>query len=116
MKGFTKIFVATCLFAFAQNTTVLAQTATCVDGRDPVTGQKCANAVTSAVAFLRINPDARGGSMGDVGIATSADANSMHYNPSKIAFAEKNMSISATYTPWMRALGLNVELLDSEAE
>ncbi len=107
MKGFTKIFVATCLFAIAQTQTMLAQTATCVDGRDPITGQKCANAVTSAVAFLRINPDARGGSMGDVGIATSADANSMHYNPSKIAFADKNMSISATYTPWMRALGLN---------
>ena len=107
MKGFTKFFVAFSLFAFAKTQSVQAQTAVCVDGHDPITGQKCANAVTSAVAFLRINPDARGGSMGDVGIATSADANSMHYNPSKIAFADKNLSISATYTPWMRALGLN---------
>ena len=107
MKGFSKIFAATCLFAFAQNMALTAQTAECVDGRDPITGQKCANAVTSAVAFLRITPDARGGSMGDVGIATSADANSMHYNTSKIAFADKNLSVSATYTPWMRALGLN---------
>ncbi len=80
--------------------------ARCVDGFDPVTGERCANAVTSAVPFLRIVPDARGGAMGDVGIATSVDPNGMHYNPSKLAFADKNVSISATYTPWMRNLGL----------
>lgn len=78
----------------------------CVDGKNPITGEPCANAVTSAVPFLRIVPDARGGSMGDVGIATSTDPNGMHYNPSKLAFADKKVSISATYTPWMRALGL----------
>ena len=50
----------------------------CVDGYNPITGERCANAVTSAVPFLRITPDARGGSMGDVGIATSADPNAMH--------------------------------------
>jgi hypothetical protein len=103
MKGFTKIFAAICLLAVAQNN---SSAQICVNGYLP-DGEKCANAVTSAVSFLRINPDARGGGMGDIGIATSADANSMHYNPSKIAFADKNMSISATYTPWMRALGLN---------
>jgi len=58
------------------------------------------------VPFLRIVPDARGGAMGDVGIATAADPNKMHYNPSALAFANKNVSVSATYTPWMRALGL----------
>lgn len=79
----------------------------CVDGVDPVDGTPCANAVTSAVPFLRIVPDARGGAMGDVGIATSADPNAMHYNASKLAFAEQNVAISATYTPWMRNLGLN---------
>ncbi|MEZ4920446.1 MAG: type IX secretion system outer membrane channel protein PorV [Saprospiraceae bacterium] len=78
----------------------------CVDGFNPITGERCANAVTSAVPFLRIVPDARGGAMGDVGIATSADANGMHYNPSKLAFANKKVGIAATYTPWMRALGL----------
>jgi hypothetical protein len=78
----------------------------CVDGYNPITGERCANAVTSAVPFLRIVPDARGGAMGDVGIATAADPNKMHYNPSALAFANKNVSVSATYTPWMRALGL----------
>ena len=57
----------------------------CVDGFDPITGERCANAVTSAVPFLRIVPDARGGAMGDVGIATSSDPNGMHYNQSKLA-------------------------------
>jgi hypothetical protein len=78
----------------------------CVDGRNPITGEPCGNAVTSAVPFLRIEPEARGAAMGDVGIATSTDANSMNYNPSKLAFADKNFAISTTYTPWMRALGL----------
>jgi len=79
----------------------------CVDGFNPIDGSKCANAVVSAVPFLRITPDARGGAMGDAGIATSADANGMFYNPSKLAFAKQNISLSATYTPWLRNLGLN---------
>lgn len=78
----------------------------CVDGYNPVTGEKCANAVTSAVPFLRIVPDARGGAMGDAGIASSPDPNGMHYNASKLAFAEKKVAIAASYTPWMRNLGL----------
>jgi Type IX secretion system protein PorV len=90
--------------AVAAADSALAQ---CRNGINPVTGERCANAVTSAVPFLRITPDSRGGAMGDAGIATSADANSMHYNPSKIAFADKKVSISATFTPWMRAIGLN---------
>ena len=64
------------------------------------------NAVLSAMPFLRIVPDARGGAMGDTGITTSADPNSLHYNSSKLAFVEKDMSFSATYTPWLRNLGL----------
>lgn len=79
----------------------------CKNGLNPITGERCANAVTSAVPFLRITPDARGGGMGDVGIATSADPNGMHYNASKIAFSEKKSAISATFTPWMRNLGIN---------
>lgn len=64
------------------------------------------NTIVTAVPFLRIAPDARSGSMGDVGIATSTDANAMHFNASKLAFAENDVSISATYTPWLRALDL----------
>lgn len=44
------------------------------------------NVVTSAVPFLRISPDIRGAGMGDVGIATTADANSGYANIAKIPF------------------------------
>lgn len=65
------------------------------------------NVVTSAVPFLRISPDARAGGMGDVGIATSADANSAFWNLSKITFAKQKTAVGVTYTPWMKDLGLN---------
>lgn len=71
-----------------------------------IQGDNDINTIVTAVPFLRIAPDARAGSMGDVGIATSTDANSMHFNASKLAFADNDVSISATYTPWLRALDL----------
>ena len=70
-------------------------------------GTPCVNTVVTAVPFLRIVSDARSGAMGDVGIAISPDANAMHFNASKLVFAEQDLGISATYTPWLRALGLN---------
>lgn len=71
-----------------------------------IQGDEAINTIVTAVPFLRIAPDARAGSMGDAGIATSTDANAMHFNASKLAFAENDISISATYTPWLRALDL----------
>ena len=102
-----KKIIASSFIAVALLASITDTNAQCRNGYNPVTGEKCANAVVSAVPFLRITPDSRGGALGDAGIATSADANSMHYNPSKLAFVDKNVSISATFTPWMRALGLN---------
>lgn len=63
-------------------------------------------AVNSAVPFLRIVPDARGGGMGDVGIATSIDPNTSFYNASKLAFAKRKLGLSLSYAPWLRALGI----------
>jgi hypothetical protein len=65
------------------------------------------NVVTTAVPFLRISPDARAGGMGDLGVATSPDANSAFWNLAKIPFAQKNFSVGLTYTPWLKDLGLN---------
>ena len=65
------------------------------------------NVVTSAVPFLRISPDARAGGMGDVGIATTPDANSSFWNLAKTPFSASRTSIAATYTPWLKDLGLN---------
>ncbi|MCB0508800.1 MAG: type IX secretion system outer membrane channel protein PorV [Chitinophagales bacterium] len=64
------------------------------------------NTVNSAVPFLRIIPDARGGGMGDVGIATSVDPNASFYNASKLAFAKRKLGFSLSYAPWLRALGI----------
>jgi len=69
--------------------------------------QNSINVVTTAVPFLRISPDARGGAMGETGIATSADANSSFWNIAKTPFASNKMGISASYTPWLKDLGLN---------
>jgi Type IX secretion system protein PorV len=65
------------------------------------------NVVTSAVPFLRISPDARAGGMGDLGIATSPDANSSFWNLAKTPFATTPIGIGLTYTPWLKELGLN---------
>lgn len=73
------------------------------------------NVVTSAVPFLRISPDARAGGMGDVGIATTPDANSSFWNLGKAPFNTSRTQISATYTPWLKDLGLNDVYLASLA-
>src|SRR3954470_1748933 len=65
------------------------------------------NVVTSAVPFLRISPDARSGGMGDVGIATSPDANSAFWNLAKTPFNINKGGIALNYTPWLKDLGLN---------
>ncbi len=62
------------------------------------------NTITTAVPFLIINPETRGGGMGDVGVATSPDGASMHWNPAKYAFIEDRGGVSISYTPWLRAL------------
>lgn len=73
------------------------------------------NAITTTVPFLMISPDARGGAMGDVGAATTPDANSGHWNPAKFAFIEKPGGVSLTYTPWLRQLvdGVSISYLSA---
>lgn len=70
-------------------------------------GTPCTNTVLTAVPFLRIVADSRSGAMGDVGIGLSPDPNAMHFNASKLVLAEEDLAVSATYTPWLRSLGLN---------
>lgn len=44
--------------------------------------------------------------MGDVGVATSPDLNSQHWNPAKFAFIEDNAGVSFSFVPWLRKLGI----------
>jgi hypothetical protein len=65
-------------------------------------GQDSTNRViTTAVPFLTITPDSRAAGMGDVGVATSADANAGYWNAGKLAFIEQGYGVSASYTPWL---------------
>jgi len=62
------------------------------------------NTITTAVPFLLIAPDARHSGLGDGGVATTPDANSTHWNPSKWAFIEEESGLAISYTPWLRNL------------
>jgi hypothetical protein len=60
--------------------------------------------ITTATPFLLIVPDARAGGMGDMGVATSADAFSLFHNPAKIVFGNRQILTGITYSPWLRNL------------
>lgn len=80
--------------AFAQNST---------DGRQ-------GNAITTAVPFLLITPDARSGSMGDVGVAISPDVNATSTNPAKLAFVKDPYGFGISYSPWLQKLVPDINL------
>lgn len=68
------------------------------------------NTITTAVPFMMISPDARAGGMGDLGVATSPDGASIHWNPGKLALVENKMGFAVSYTPWLRALVPDINL------
>ncbi|GAB4132573.1 MAG: type IX secretion system outer membrane channel protein PorV [Bacteroidia bacterium] len=68
------------------------------------------NTITTAVPFLMITPDSRAGGMGETGVATTPDVNSIHWNGAKLAFAQKKMGMGISYTPWLRALVPDINL------
>jgi hypothetical protein len=51
-----------------------------------------------------IGPDSRSGGMGDAGVALPADASALHWNPSKLAFAENEGEFRVSVSPWLRTL------------
>jgi len=68
------------------------------------------NPISTAAPFLLIAPDARSGGMADMGVSTSPDANSQHWNPAKYAFLESQYTLGINYTPWLRNLTSDVFL------
>lgn len=72
--------------------------------------QNMFNPVNFGVTSLAIAPDARAGAMGDVGVATEADANSQYWNPAKYPFNIARAGVSASYTPWLRKLVNDINL------
>ena len=90
-----RLFIVTAFLAYF-SADVFSQSSTLI-------GQEL-NAVTTAVPFLTIAPDARSGAMGDAGVASSPDANSIHWNPAKYAFIDQDISLNLSYIPWLRNL------------
>ena len=68
------------------------------------------NTITTAVPFLIISPDAKAGGMGDVGVASTPDAMSMHWNPAKYAFVDDEAGVVVCYTPWLKSLIPDIDL------
>ncbi|MCF1191466.1 type IX secretion system outer membrane channel protein PorV [Mangrovimonas sp. AS39] len=60
--------------------------------------------ITTGVPFLLIAADARAGSLGDMGVATSVDAFSQQWNASKYAFSETKQGVGVSYTPYLTKL------------
>jgi len=67
-------------------------------------------AITTAVPFLMIIPDARAGALGDACVALPDDMSAVHSNAAKLPFNEKKGAIAISYTPWLRALVPDVSL------
>ncbi|MBE50026.1 MAG: hypothetical protein CMB92_04700 [Flammeovirgaceae bacterium] len=57
--------------------------------------------IITAVPFLLISPDSRSAAMGETGVATSPDINSVHWNNAKLSFLEKDYGFSVSYVPWL---------------
>ena len=75
-------------------------------------GSGDARPITTAVPFLNIAPDSRAGAMGETGAATSPDAYSAHWNPAKYAFLQKDYAVALSYTPWLRKLVDDMNLVN----
>jgi hypothetical protein len=92
----------------------LASTLLCQNGFSQVTTSQLTgttiNTITTAVPLLLITPDSRAGGMADCGVASSADANAVHWNIAKLAFSEKKLGVAVSYTPWLRQLVNDINL------
>lgn len=62
------------------------------------------NVITTAVPFVSIAPDARGGAMGDCGVASTPDVYSMNYNAAKYVYLQDKLTVGLAYSPWLRNL------------
>jgi len=93
MKTYVLSLITLSLYSisFAQQTTV-------------VLPQEDSRVITTGVPFLLIASDARAAGMGDMGVATTADAYSQQWNPSKYVFSEAKSGIGISYTPYLSKL------------
>ncbi|MGN0225324.1 MAG: type IX secretion system outer membrane channel protein PorV [Prevotella sp.] len=73
--------------------------------------QNMFNPVNTSVTSQSIAPDARSAGMGDVGAATDPDVNSQYWNPAKYPFCISRAGVALNYTPWLRQLVSDMDLV-----
>ncbi|MBC7749157.1 MAG: type IX secretion system outer membrane channel protein PorV, partial [Methylotenera sp.] len=66
--------------------------------------------IVPGVPFLLVAADARAAGMGDMGVATSADAFSQQWNPAKYAFSTDAQGFSLSYTPYLTDIANDISL------
>ncbi|MFK7899114.1 MAG: PorV/PorQ family protein, partial [Cyclobacteriaceae bacterium] len=84
---------------------VLVALSTVTFSQNSTNGQN-GNIITTAMSFLTIPADAKGAAMGDLGAATTPDANAAYWNPGKMVFNKNNAGAAISFTPWLRQLGI----------
>lgn len=67
----------------------------------PFSGSGQSGSIPTGAAFLQIAGNARAMSMGNLDIATSADAYSIYSNAAKQAFIDSKYGFALNYTPWL---------------
>ena len=68
--------------------------------------------ITTAVPFMLISSDARGSGMGDMGVATTPDAFSQFWNPSKYVLIDNKMGFAFSYTPYLSQLVNDIKIIN----
>ena len=66
--------------------------------------------IPTGVPFLLVAADARAAGLADQGVATSPDAFSQQWNPSKYAFSQEQQAFSVSYTPYLTSLVNDISL------
>lgn len=101
-----KIRLSVLFYLVCGFTTAYAQSGT----TEPNTDGRTGTIISTAVPFLLITPDARAGSMGEAGVATSPDVNATYWNPAKLAFLTDPYGFALSYSPWMQKLVPDINL------
>lgn len=85
-------------------TLLIALGGNCLWAQNSWLGHSSQNFISTGMPILLIAPDAISSGMGDVGVASTPDAYSAHWNNAKFAFVKNTMGVSTTFTPWLRNL------------
>jgi len=68
--------------------------------------------ITTAVPFMLISSDAKASGLGDMGVATSPDAFSQFWNPSKYIKLDNQMGFAFSYTPYLSQLVNDIKIIN----